>query len=702
MNRAARRLYRHMRYSILGGLLFLFFASLPVFGQGGFTTVSGAIVDPNGIPWTSGTISAQLITQGGTAPTLNGQPFTSTTASGLLGPGGTFTMRLGDNGVILPSGTTWQFTINIAPGVLPPEGKGPQSFVVTTPINCSTNTPTTCTSNAMTITTALTPVPALTFITSAVTAPTIFNPSTYGAKGGVRYTTSANFSNASQHVTCSAGDCGFLTTAKAGQIVLCTSFSAYVNGGAFTQTLLCPYGTTITAVNSNTDVTISATPSLSCTPTFSGACGFAWGTQDDSATLNAAALAAWGTPGICGQLQITDNYFFSQPIFDLTIAQLSSACGGQFGGANVSGIDSTQAGPALIGSGPQSGVLIPYNFNFAACVAIGCLFTTPNLFIDKMAINGLGQPATGVTPGQIVVATQGSSGGGSCTGSAMTNSAFSNWGVNQNMIGVSIGGAACGMPSFSYNLVEMFGATSCRFTGSSNDLPSYFSHNMCFGNTSVSLTINTGGIMNLDSNFIGGLIGSGATVLIANGGAGQIVNSRSNGYFGEFQSSGATVQFNTGLGGLRWNSDGDDYFLVSSTSSPSSAIVFASSAAVTFSMKNTKILASGTNNRAINQGGGGNTFINAGYNSITNGTLANVFGGTTIAQPSETQSGTCAANAATVTFNLTYTNAPLVTVSDTTSASTGAQATSTTTTTATIHCNGATDTFVATVTPNPI
>src|SRR6202007_3464390 len=108
-----------IRYRLFCGFLLLLFSAFPAFGQGGFTTVSGTITDPNGIPWASGTISAQFITPGGTAPTLNGQPFTSTTASGLLGPTGSFTMRLGDNGVIAcpksPCGT-WQFTILIRAG----------------------------------------------------------------------------------------------------------------------------------------------------------------------------------------------------------------------------------------------------------------------------------------------------------------------------------------------------------------------------------------------------------------------------------------------------------------------------------------------------------------------------------------------------------------------------------------------------------
>jgi hypothetical protein len=208
-----------MRDRLVSGFLLLIFASFPAFGQGGFTTVSGAIVDPNGIPWSGGTISAQLITQGGTAPTLNGQPFTSTTASGLLGPGGTFTMRLGDNGVIVPSTTTWQFTISIAPGVLPPLGKGPQSFVVTTPINCGTNTPATCTSNSMTITAALVPVPALSFSSGGGSSGTPIQPA-------VRLATS-----------CPTSDTNCFSVNQDGQISIAPTWSANTSNGT-TATLL--------------------------------------------------------------------------------------------------------------------------------------------------------------------------------------------------------------------------------------------------------------------------------------------------------------------------------------------------------------------------------------------------------------------------------------------------------------------------------
>lgn len=99
---------------------------------------------------------------------------------------------------------------------------------------------------------------------------------------------------------------------------------------------------------------------------------------------------------------------------------------------------------------------------------------------------------------------------------------------------------------------------------------------------------------------------------------------------------------------------------------------------------------------AINMSGG--TLYNLGGNTFSASTFT---GGTTIAQPSETQLGTCSGSTATVTFKGTYVQPPLATVSDTTTGNV-ANVTSTTTTSATINCQGATDGFVVTITPNPI
>jgi fibronectin-binding autotransporter adhesin len=127
--------------------------------QGGFTTVTGTITGAiDGIVWSCGTISAQLVTAGGVSPTLNGGGFSTSTSPIALGcpttnglPAGSFSMRLADSGVIVPGTTTWQFTVSMAPGIAPPAGTGAQSFTYTTAINCSTNTPSTCTANTMSI-----------------------------------------------------------------------------------------------------------------------------------------------------------------------------------------------------------------------------------------------------------------------------------------------------------------------------------------------------------------------------------------------------------------------------------------------------------------------------------------------------------------------------------------------------------------------
>jgi hypothetical protein len=162
--------------------------------QGGFTTVTGTITDPNGLKYACGTISAQLITAGGASATLNGGGFTTQTSPVGLGcptsPGsgapGSFTMRLADSGVINPSNTTWRFTINMTPGIAPPAGTGPQSFTVTTAINCSTNTPATCTANAMDISTLLSAsAPALSNSSGSGTGFPVTTPVTVGSGGSI-------------------------------------------------------------------------------------------------------------------------------------------------------------------------------------------------------------------------------------------------------------------------------------------------------------------------------------------------------------------------------------------------------------------------------------------------------------------------------------------------------------------------------------
>jgi hypothetical protein len=146
----------------------------PVFANAqGITTVTATIVDPNGIPWAGATVQATLLPNGVTPrlpPPCNGQNaspcFVGAYLVGSVSSLGTFSMNLPDNGVLLPSGTTWQFTVSTN-GAPAPLGTGPQVFTVTTAINCGTNTPATCTAGVINISATLGPVPALGFGSAA-------------------------------------------------------------------------------------------------------------------------------------------------------------------------------------------------------------------------------------------------------------------------------------------------------------------------------------------------------------------------------------------------------------------------------------------------------------------------------------------------------------------------------------------------------
>jgi len=122
--------------------LLLLLASLATWGQ--TTTVTGTIVDANGVPYSYARITASLAPAIGTAaagsqrPTVNGADFPRF-AYVTADVNGSFTLKLADNSLILPppvSGSwQWLFTIGMNPGIPPPLGKGPQQFTSTITIS---------------------------------------------------------------------------------------------------------------------------------------------------------------------------------------------------------------------------------------------------------------------------------------------------------------------------------------------------------------------------------------------------------------------------------------------------------------------------------------------------------------------------------------------------------------------------------------
>jgi len=117
-----------VRNQTLSALVFVFL-TLPTAAQ--FTTVTGTVTDPNGLPYANGTIAATLVLPGGTSPTLNGFAYTPPSQPAGLNAVGAFVMQLADNTVLLPGATQWNFKVCSAAGTVQPAGgKGPVCFTV--------------------------------------------------------------------------------------------------------------------------------------------------------------------------------------------------------------------------------------------------------------------------------------------------------------------------------------------------------------------------------------------------------------------------------------------------------------------------------------------------------------------------------------------------------------------------------------------
>jgi hypothetical protein len=131
-----------LRWILIGYLLFdllIGYAGLIPITQAAaaqFTTVTGTVVDPNGIPYAGGTISPILVVPSGAgSPTLNGLAYTPPSQPTGLDPTGSFTLNLADNTVLLPAATKWNFQVCSGTSTVQPGfGKGPICFSLAAPI----------------------------------------------------------------------------------------------------------------------------------------------------------------------------------------------------------------------------------------------------------------------------------------------------------------------------------------------------------------------------------------------------------------------------------------------------------------------------------------------------------------------------------------------------------------------------------------
>lgn len=110
----------------IAAFLFFIFCAPVSLAQCPFTTVTGTVTDPNGLPYSNGTITATL--SGSAVQPLCGGVAFSGFSQANLDITGSFSMNLAANTSIVPSGTHWVFSVNGNSGLPPPVGQGPQQF----------------------------------------------------------------------------------------------------------------------------------------------------------------------------------------------------------------------------------------------------------------------------------------------------------------------------------------------------------------------------------------------------------------------------------------------------------------------------------------------------------------------------------------------------------------------------------------------
>jgi len=120
-------------------LLLLAFLVLAQLCAAQFTTVSGTVTDPNGLPYANGTIAPILVVSGGSAVfTSTKLLYTPPTQPVGLNSSGSFVMQLADNTQLTPVGSQWNFIITCGSGCVPAAfGSGQITFTLASPITIS-------------------------------------------------------------------------------------------------------------------------------------------------------------------------------------------------------------------------------------------------------------------------------------------------------------------------------------------------------------------------------------------------------------------------------------------------------------------------------------------------------------------------------------------------------------------------------------
>lgn len=474
-----------------------------------------------------------------------------------------------------------------------------------------------------------------------------FSPLAYGAKWDVKYTYAMVATSGSNTLTCP--DCNF-TTADQGKLAegfaspFDSNHGTSLYAAVFAPGKICNNGfISSTSVNMCASDGVTANNAANnCTPLNAASliCTFAWGTADDTTAINNAASAAWTTGGSCGAVQLPSGAaFFSSQILAFSGTQLSLACGGQTSTGNIiSGVDTNQTGAEVFGQGPNNTLLIPYNFNFTSCVdpdnagLPACIGGTDNMEAHDFGVNGIGQSVSGGQANtKSLFGLRGSTNGGNCTGSTGFNLTLANWAVQStSSVGLDMGLNACGDPTYTNIVVELFGGTNCKLTGAGVVLTA--TGLTCFGFTTNALKVLTNGnsngaagIVDTSGGFFGQpLNGTTSAILVQSQSVPGIWNSSGD----SFYSSGPT-----GLSGQNLivtqlgntppatiNFTGDAFLMNSNNTG--SNFLFNTVDKAFIHVKNSSLVWTGANNTLITEGSNSPIVYDDGGNTYKHGTGA--------------------------------------------------------------------------------
>jgi hypothetical protein len=460
----------------------------------------------------------------------------------------------------------------------------------------------------------------------------VIDPLTFGVKADGHAVPDASTTITSNIVTCPNLDCNFLTTAVVGQRVFANKGFNGCTAGAY----IIPASTTITSIDSDSQIHVSNNASVTCT----ALARLVWGDVDQNTTGTGPWQTAWNA------FILALNH---GPALLKIPCSLSLIDAGIGGGSDAHGIYI----PTIAGCGPSTSILaVTADYSWTA-VSIGANNT--ELFGFSSPGSFVAQPYTH----DFVV--DGSGENTNCPASAKTllnlsNQSYLATNVYANNLCPINGNLLCfnlGSTSVYINLQSDFCGQPCMALVAGGQ-PTNLYQLFC-GDSNQGMAITGAGTVNSYGSSWGASGGCGQGLPVGNGGA-IIFNS-----YGDNIS--ATVNM---AAGSRFNGEGD---FIAATNCGAGNGAFTFSGVATVALKDSRVTPSGTTTLDFV---GTGTVIDQGGNTFTPGTVGvGTAGSLTLQADGHSLKGTCTGvGTAASTLGL-YGTGPNVTLTTCTSAAIG-------------------------------